>query len=107
MPNDLPPWAPVYQQTQRWLAAGVFAVIVQDLREVLRVAQELHAPSGGTRGNIWNTTGRGQLTGARSADLRDPLPGLEGYLLTYPLCMQKQQWRIILCVDIRFFIEQP
>ncbi len=23
MPNDLPPWAAVYQQTQRWLAAGV------------------------------------------------------------------------------------
>lgn len=22
MPNDLPPWAAVYQQTQRWLAAG-------------------------------------------------------------------------------------
>ncbi len=39
MPNDLPPWAAVYQQTQRWLAAGVFEVMVQDLREVLRVAQ--------------------------------------------------------------------
>jgi transposase len=39
MPNDLPPWAAVYQQTQRWLTAGVFEAIVQDLREVLRVAQ--------------------------------------------------------------------
>ncbi len=39
MPNDLPPWTVVYQQTQRWLAAGVFAAIVQDLRGVLRVAQ--------------------------------------------------------------------
>jgi transposase len=26
MPNDLPPWAAVYQQAQRWLAAGVFEV---------------------------------------------------------------------------------
>src|SRR5262245_44502861 len=39
MPNDLPPWTAVYQQTQRWLAAGVFAAMVQDLREALRVAQ--------------------------------------------------------------------
>jgi transposase len=44
MPNDLPPWTAVYQQTQRWLTAGVFAVLVQDLREVLRVAQGRHAP---------------------------------------------------------------
>src|SRR5215510_3199353 len=43
MPNDLPPWAAVYQQTQRWLTAGVFEAIVQDLRAVLRVAQGRHA----------------------------------------------------------------
>jgi transposase len=43
MPNDLPPWTVVYQQTQRWLAASVFAAIVQDLREVLRVAQGRNA----------------------------------------------------------------
>jgi transposase len=36
LPHDLPPWPAVYQQTQRWLAAGVFATIVQDLRRVLR-----------------------------------------------------------------------
>src|SRR5215468_7765681 len=39
MPHDLPPWAAVYQQTQRWLQAGVFEAIVHDLRVVLRVAQ--------------------------------------------------------------------
>jgi transposase len=39
MPHDLPPWHTVYQQRQRWLTAGVFDVIVQDLRAVLRVAQ--------------------------------------------------------------------
>jgi transposase len=39
MPHELPPWAPVYQQTQRWLKAGVFEAIVDDLRAVLRLAQ--------------------------------------------------------------------
>jgi transposase len=39
MPHDLPPWAAVYQQTQRWLKGGVFEAIVDDLRAVLRLAQ--------------------------------------------------------------------
>lgn len=39
MPNDLPPWEAVYQQTRRWMAAGVFAAIVHDLRELLRLVQ--------------------------------------------------------------------
>lgn len=38
LPHDLPPWEAVYQQTQRWLKAGVFAAIVHDLREILRLA---------------------------------------------------------------------
>jgi transposase len=38
LPNDFPPWQAVYQQTQRWLAAGCFEAIVDDLRAVLRVA---------------------------------------------------------------------
>ena len=38
MPNDLPPWAAVYQQTQRWLAAGCFEALAEDLRIVLRLA---------------------------------------------------------------------
>ena len=37
VPNDLPPWEIVYQQTQRWLRAGVFEAMVQDLRMLLRV----------------------------------------------------------------------
>jgi transposase len=39
MPNDLPPWDAVYQQTPRGMRAGVFATIVQDLRAGLRVAE--------------------------------------------------------------------
>jgi transposase len=38
MPHDLPPWYTVYQQTRRWIAAGVFEAIVDDLRMLLRVA---------------------------------------------------------------------
>lgn len=38
MPHDLPPYYTVFQQTQRWLKADVFAAIVHDLREILRVA---------------------------------------------------------------------
>src|SRR5262245_2243720 len=38
MPHDLPPWYTVYQQSQRWLKAGVFEAIVHDLRAVLRRA---------------------------------------------------------------------
>ena len=39
MPHDLPPWDVVYQQTQRWLKAGVFETLVYDLRAVLRIAE--------------------------------------------------------------------
>jgi transposase len=39
MANDLPPWEVVYQQTQRWIRAGVFEAMVHDLRELLRMAQ--------------------------------------------------------------------
>src|SRR4051812_8612291 len=38
MPNDLPPWETVYQQTQRWLVAGIFEAMAHDLRELLRMA---------------------------------------------------------------------
>ena len=42
MPHDLPPWWVVYQQMQRWLAAGCFQAIVDDLRLLLREAQGRH-----------------------------------------------------------------
>lgn len=45
MPNDLPPWYTVYQQTQRWLKAGVFEDLVRDLRMLLReIAGRLPQP---------------------------------------------------------------
>jgi transposase len=39
MPNDLPPWEAVYQQSQRWLASGVFEAMTQDLRRILRLLE--------------------------------------------------------------------
>ena len=36
LPNDLPPWYTVYQQTQRWITAGVFLTMVHDLRMLMR-----------------------------------------------------------------------
>jgi len=40
LPNDLPPWAAVHQQTQRWIEAGCFAATVHDLWVLL------HTPEG-------------------------------------------------------------
>ena len=39
LPHDFPPWGAVYQQTQRWLSAGVFEAMVHDLRALLRLAK--------------------------------------------------------------------
>lgn len=39
LPHDLPPWEIVYQQTQRWMAAGVFELMVHDLRALLRMVE--------------------------------------------------------------------
>lgn len=39
MPGDFPPWESVYQQTRRWLDAGCFEAMVNDLRSVIRVTQ--------------------------------------------------------------------
>lgn len=46
LPNDLPPWFTVHQQTQRWIKAGCFKKMSEDLRKVLRmVAGRAAAPS--------------------------------------------------------------
>lgn len=38
LPGEFPPWEAVYQQTRRWLEAGVFEAMTHDLRELLRWA---------------------------------------------------------------------
>lgn len=37
LPTNFPPWPIVYQQTQRWVAAGCFEALAHDLRLVLRL----------------------------------------------------------------------
>ena len=37
IPNDLPPWFTVHQQTQRWIKAGCFEAMAHDLRKLLRL----------------------------------------------------------------------
>jgi transposase len=36
LPNDLPPWAAVYQQMRRWIDARCLEIMVEDLRILLR-----------------------------------------------------------------------
>ena len=51
MPHDLPPWYTVYQQTQRWLKAGVFEDMVRDLRMLMReIEGRTPQPRGGDSG---------------------------------------------------------
>jgi len=35
LPNDLPPWAAVYQQMRRWIDAGCFEVLVADVQSIV------------------------------------------------------------------------
>ena len=78
-PNDLPPWEAVYQQTQRWLAAGCFEAIADDLRALLRVAAGRDAAS--RRRSFWTVArcnrprraGTGPAsTGTRAEGLQAP-----------------------------------
>jgi transposase len=46
IPHNFPPWHAVYQQSRRWMAAGVFEKLVHDLRILLRIcADRSPAPS--------------------------------------------------------------
>lgn len=40
LPNHFPPWAACYQQTQRWIKAGVFEALVHDLRLFIRMGDD-------------------------------------------------------------------
>jgi transposase len=43
IPNDFPPMSAVFQQTQRWIAAGCFEAIAHDLRKLLRMLAQRDA----------------------------------------------------------------
>jgi transposase len=40
MPHHFPPWAIIYQQARRWIAAGVFEAMMHDLRVILRISKD-------------------------------------------------------------------
>ena len=40
LPTNFPPWEAVYQQTRRWLDAGIFEAMAHDLRMLLREAAD-------------------------------------------------------------------
>jgi transposase len=40
LPHDFPPWTAVYQQTRRWMQAGVLEQITHDLRAIVRFLAE-------------------------------------------------------------------
>jgi transposase len=40
IPTNFPPWKAVYDQSQRWIRAGVFEAMAHDLRTVLRLVLE-------------------------------------------------------------------
>src|ERR1700709_2469973 len=44
LPINFPPWWVVYQQAQRWIKAGVFESMAQDLRVLLRLAAKRENP---------------------------------------------------------------
>ena len=46
IPNDLLPWAAVYQQFRRWLDAGVFEALVADVQSIVRVGRAQGAADG-------------------------------------------------------------
>jgi transposase len=40
IPTNFPPWKAVYDQSQRWIRAGVFEAMAHDLRMILRIGVE-------------------------------------------------------------------
>jgi transposase len=94
MPNDLPPWHTVYQQTRRWLRAGVFEAIAHDLRMLLREDEgrppRPRAASGDSRapqsspasGERAGHEGRKQRTGSEVHPAGDTLGQLLARLVT-------------------------
>jgi transposase len=101
MPHDLPPGHTVYQQSQRWLTAGVFDVLVPDLRAVWRLAQGRQAapsaaifasrtrqatPTSGTRAGYDGAQRRRGSTGHMAVDT-------VGHLLALPVTAADAQDR--------------
>ena len=74
MPNDLPPWAAVYQQAQRWLNAGCLEELAQDLRAVQKVVasggsgprRRRGLPASSPLPSLWRRCGRSSRSATAS-----------------------------------------
>src|SRR6266699_1481374 len=101
LPNDLPPWEAVYQQSQRWLAAGVFEAMTQDLRRILRLlAGRAEEPSAAifdsrTLRSTPESGGRGGYDGAKRKKGSKVHMAVDtlGYLLSLHVTAADQQDR--------------
>jgi transposase len=101
MPQDLPAWAAVYPQTQRWIRSGVVEALVDDVRMILRLAHERNQqPSAAMfdRRTLQSSPERGHRAGDDGANRRkgsnvhlavDPL----GYLLSLHVTPANEQDR--------------
>jgi transposase len=77
MSHDLAPWHVVYQQSQRWIKAGVFESLVPDLRAVLRIAEG--RKEGPTAAIL---DGRALFSGFRHPDVNERCGGTRLKLIT-------------------------
>ncbi len=103
MSHDLPLWRAVYQQSQRWLASGVFEAMTQDLRRVLRTLQGRHEePSAVTLDSrtLRSTPESGQWAGYDGANRKKgskvhmPVDTLGHLLSLHVTADEKDRWQV-------------
>jgi transposase len=87
MPNDLPPWAAVYQQTQRWMAAGCFETLAHDLRAVLRLAAGREAEPSARRRRSQAVSIRRDGSACRQVTARRARDCTMGFIANWPISM--------------------
>jgi len=67
IPNDFPPSSSVDQQVQRWIAAGCFEALAQDLRQLLRMLAERPAQPSAATARAAFCSRRGRNSGGRQS----------------------------------------
>jgi hypothetical protein len=91
MPDDLPPWAVVYQQTQRWLAARCLEALGDDLRALLRLAA---GPPGGLNAAIIDSRTLRSTPGSRERAGYDGAKHKKGSKLHVAVCRATIRMRV-------------
>ena len=79
MPHDLPRWDAVYGQATRWMRAGCFDALAQDLRAVLRMAGErAPEPTAAVLGPAQGRPDRDSRSAVRAAPAQHARAGYDG-----------------------------